>query len=102
MPEQPDPDVNKFNIYAVDQDGNRKLVASDLSDVDADFITGVHGCLPDLVRRLLAAVDEADRLDLELDNTLGRVLVLELEADEFSSIIGDLTEHISQLESGRV
>lgn len=92
-----------FNIYAVHESDDRKLIASDLhSEADADFLTAVHGCFGDLVKRLHSAVDEADRLDLEKDDLVNRVAVLEMEADEFSSIIKDLTEQISDLESGRV
>jgi len=104
MPEQDQetPGKRDYSIYAVNEDGDKNLVASDLLEEDVDFVTGVHGCLPDLVRRLLAAVDESDRLDEEKDNLVVRVAELENEADEFTAIIGDLQTVIEQLESGRV
>jgi hypothetical protein len=102
MPVEYEDKSGRFNIYAVGQDETRKLVASGLSDKDSDFITAIHGCLPDLVRRLGSAIDEADRLDVEKDEAICRVAQLELEADEFESIIGDLTEKLADMESGRV
>lgn len=62
-----------LNVYAVDKDQNKFIVATDLDEPDAAFITALHGCFADLVRRLHAALDEADRLDLERDQ-----LVLQL------------------------
>lgn len=102
MDEPYDDHSGRNRIYAVAQDDSRKLIASDLSDKDADFITALHGCVPDLVRRLLDAVDEADRLDLEKDDLVNRVGRLEQEADEYASMIDDLTREIERLESGRV
>lgn len=102
MPVEYEDGSGRWNIYAVGQDETRKLVASSVSDRDSDFISALHGCVPDLIRRLGSALDEADRLDEELDTTIGRVAELEQEADEFTSIIKDLTDHIADLESGRV
>lgn len=102
MPEEYGDNSGRYRIYAVGEDESRKLVASSVSDKDADFITSIHGCAVDLFRRLHVALDEADRLDYEKDGLVNRVAELELEADEFASIIRDLTEAISDLESGRV
>lgn len=76
-----------FDIHAVQQDGPSKGVASSLSDEDADFITAIHGCLPDLVRRLHAALDEADRADLSRDERECRIFELELENQALSEQI---------------
>jgi hypothetical protein len=85
MPEEYEDRSGRFYIYAVsvDTEGNqdRKLVASSVSDKDSDFITAVHGCLPDLVRRLHMALDEADRLDLRVDEQEKRIFDLEVEVD---------------------
>ena len=66
-------------IVAVGRDESQVWVAAGLSEADADFITAVHGCLPDLVRRLHSAVDEADRLDAERDELCHQIARLELE-----------------------
>jgi len=64
-------------IVAVGQDDSHLWVAAGLSEADADWITTVHGSMPDLVRRLHAALDEADRADRERDDMVHRVIVLE-------------------------
>ncbi len=56
-----------FSVYAVGRDDSRTLVAVGLSEADAEWLCGVHGCMPEVVRRLRQAVDEADRLDRERD-----------------------------------
>jgi hypothetical protein len=55
------------NIRAVNQDGDATVLGGFDSEADADFITAVHGCFPDLHRRLHSALDEADRADRERD-----------------------------------
>lgn len=72
-------------IWAVGEDQQKKLVASHLIDEDADFITAIHGCLPDLVRRLHAALDEADRLDTYVDEQEGHIAELEIEATKLEA-----------------
>ena len=70
-----------FRLMAVG-DESRKHLASFLGDEDADFITAIHGCLPDLVRRLHAALDEVDRADYDKDSRECRIAELELELME--------------------
>lgn len=63
----------RFSVDAIDAEQSAVRVAAGLTEADAAFITALHGCLADLVRRLHDALDEADRLDLERDQ-----LVLQL------------------------
>jgi hypothetical protein len=70
------------DIYSVAQDGTKKRIASDFHDEDADFITAIHGSLPDLVRRLNMALDEADNADYDRDARECRIAELELENKE--------------------
>lgn len=56
-----------FSVYAVTRGGDRNLVAVGLSETDAEWVCGMHGCLPDVVRRLGQALDEADRADRDRD-----------------------------------
>ena len=58
---------DQWCVYSVGRDDSRVLVATAMTEADADFIVAVHGALPDMVRRLHSAVDEADRLDAERD-----------------------------------
>lgn len=89
-------DYKQFDIVAVKQtDGGeeRTEVAGFLREEDADFLCGIHGALPDLVRRLHDAVDEAESKDaardraeavsaeLALENIALREQVRELERE---------------------
>ena len=70
------PVESEHRIVAVgpdDEDG----VAAGVSAADMEWITAVHGCFPDLVRRLHEALDEADRLDRERDDLVARIIELE-------------------------
>ena len=68
-----------FVLNAVGQDGEKTFVGAVYTDADADFITAVHGCFGDLVRRLNAALDEADRADFDRDSRECRIAELEME-----------------------
>lgn len=83
------------SVYHVDsvglEGGNRKRVASYLADPDADFLTAMHGALPDLVRRLHDALDEADRADHFSDSRECRIAELELEVQELKGLLEGLS-----------
>lgn len=83
-----------WDLYAVGQDESRKRVASHLSEEAADFISAIHGCLPDLVRRLHMALDEADRADYDRDSRECRIAELELALDEEKRISDCLGEQL--------
>lgn len=107
MPQEYEDHSGRWSIYAVGQDNpestetNRKLVASSVSDKDADFITAVHGCLPDLVRRLGSAIDESDRLDEERDEQEVRIAQLEIETEDLTGKLIATYERIKELERER-
>lgn len=82
----------RWNIYAVGQDESRKLVASGLTERDADWITGLHGCFADLHRRLHAALDEADTADYERDSRECRIAELESEVAELKTVLDGLSK----------
>lgn len=63
----------QFDLFAKAED-SQLFVGYVESEADANFITGLHGCLPDLVRRLHMALDEADRLDAEMDGVQGHLM----------------------------
>lgn len=83
MPEEDESFPGMFNIRAVVQDGKKKqFVTAFTNEADAEFITAMHGCLPDLIRQLREAEDEAGRLDFEVDILHGRIAALELELQQ--------------------
>lgn len=103
MPEEVVNVQGKFKIYAVTRDPetleeDRKLVATYLSDEDADFITALHGSFPDIYRRALEAYDEADRLDVERDEAVGRIFDLESEIQQLRAENSRLERDLEQLD----
>jgi hypothetical protein len=85
--------TDRWRIYAVAQDESRKLVGSEFHhEDDVDFITGVHGCLADLWRRLHNALDEADTADYDRDSREARIWELESENAELRKIIEGLSK----------
>ena len=93
MPEEFEDRSGRFKIYAVpdEEGGQRKLVATGVSDNDAEFITGIHGALPELIRVLYAALDEADRADYDKDSRECRIAELEMELIDMKQIIANLS-----------
>lgn len=102
MPEEDVPFSGQFQIRVVGEDGPGALVAAFLKDEDADFITAMHGALPELIRRLHDATDEAVRLDEARDMAEGRlaealmeniglpgVQILDLDGPDWDLIDGD-------------
>ena len=77
--------VNGWDVVTVDRDDNQTLVATVPNEVDADFICGLHGCMGDLVRRLHQAVDEADRLDREMDEVQQQLAAAHLRIVELTA-----------------
>ena len=103
MPEEVVNVPGKFKIHAVTRDPetleeDRKLVATYLSDEDADFITALHGSFPDIYRRALEAYDEADRLDVERDEAVGRIFDLESEIQQLRAENSRLERDLEQLD----
>ncbi|QFG10408.1 hypothetical protein KIV65_gp60 [Mycobacterium phage Anthony] len=94
MPEEDESFPGCFNIIAVDQskqENNRNPIAAFLKEADADFIAGLHGAIPDLIRRLGEATDEATRKDEANDLAQGQLAEAYLE-------IQGLKDEIDRLE----
>lgn len=81
-----DKSLGLFKIGAVGEDGERAEVAWGLYEADADFITALHGCFPDLYRALNNALDEADRADFSRDSRECRIAELETELAELRDV----------------
>lgn len=108
---QPEEDVARYaegpgtwNIWSVDQSDSKSLVAAGFVEPDADWFTALHGAFPDIYRKFLDALDEADRLDRENDENIGRIASLESEAHvnergltEQDALLMSLREQIMEL-----
>lgn len=71
-----------WELYAANAELEKVLLATFLYEIDSDFTAGIHGALPDLVRKMHEALDEADRLDEERDEQEIRIAQLEGTIDE--------------------
>jgi len=82
MPEESEDFPGLWDIVAVNEKEERKPIAAFLSEEDAAFITALHGCMADLVRRLHQAVDEAERFEIEKDNVISEMAQLAVENND--------------------
>lgn len=81
-------------INAVGEDGGSLPVAWGVYEADADWITALHGCFPDLYRVTNEALDEAARLDLERDSRECRIAELEAELRDAYLTIGHMKQRL--------
>ena len=68
-----------FEVVAVNREQDEKLIATGLSEDDANFIAQIHTALPEVIRQAHTALDEADRADADRDARECRIAELELE-----------------------
>lgn len=80
----------RWGIFATDKDENRQFIGEFFSELDADFVCGLHGCIGDLVRRMHAALDEADRADRERDEQEQSIYALAVENEELKQEVAVL------------
>ena len=95
MPEEFDDRSGRFKLYAIADellDLPRKLVATGLNERDAEFVAGLHGAVPDLIRALHEATAEAERADYDRDSRECRIAELELELIEMKQIVANLSQ----------
>ena len=67
-----------FEVVAVNREQDEKLIATGLSEYDANFIAQIHTALPEVIRQAHTALDEADRADSDRDERECRIAELEL------------------------
>ena len=67
-----------FDVVANTEEAD-KFVGNFFSQADAEFVTAMHGCFPDLYRALLDAQDEAERADYDRDSRECLIAELEIE-----------------------
>ena len=75
-------DITAVPVNETEGDYSQRIfIGSVQSEAVADFICGLHGAVPDLIRRLHDATDEAVRKDEENDEAQARLAdaLLELE-----------------------
>ncbi|UJD20877.1 hypothetical protein SEA_ZIMMER_39 [Mycobacterium phage Zimmer] len=98
LPEEDASFPGSFNIVAADSSDNhtRKPVAAFLAEEDADFICGLHGAIPDLIRRLHEALDMADRKDTANDLAQGQLAETLLENNGLKDRILDLEKALGE------
>lgn len=95
-----------YDIVAVDKDQSKSDVGQFYSEEDAAFVTAVHGCFGDLIRRLRSALDQADDLDMRVDDQEQLLLELCVEAEEVSAkllhttgLLRTTEEHLQKAET---
>jgi len=81
-------------------------VADFTTETDAQFIAVIHGAIPELVKTVHDALDEADRLDTEKDDLIIKIADLEMDlhaaerdVDDYFARNQDLAELLSNAES---
>lgn len=93
-----DPDEHiPWQIFAVGEGDKKQWIAELWSEANAEWITGVHGCFGDLVRRMHEALDEADRADQGKDEAIQRIFELEAQVDESDAVIADLQYQLHEV-----
>ncbi|QGJ88794.1 hypothetical protein SEA_YECEY3_42 [Mycobacterium phage Yecey3] len=95
MPEEDTSFPGSFNLIAVNPNTDeRKPLAAFMDEADAEFVAGLHGAIPDLIRHLGEATDRADRLDEARDAAEGKYADVLLEnaalREEIRSLEGEL------------
>ncbi|ATW60170.1 hypothetical protein SEA_PH8S_42 [Mycobacterium phage Ph8s] len=99
MPEEDQSFPGCFNIIAVDQskeEKNRNPIAAFLKEEDAEFIAGLHGAVPDLIRRLHEAIDEATSKDEARDRAEANLAEAYLENQALRDRILDLEKALGE------
>lgn len=93
----------RFSVDACDEDSAIR-VGGGFSEADSDWITALHGCFPDLIRRLRELEDEVEQHDARADEQSS--LAAELATDrqslyarnlELDVVARNLRETISEL-----
>ena len=84
-----------YTVKAVSEDGYRSLVGTFVNEDDADWITALHGCFPDVFRLVNDSLDEADRADLDHDSRECRIAELELEVEELRQLVSRQREELT-------
>lgn len=86
-----------WDLQAVNPtDDSKTYIGSFKEEKDAEFVAGIHSVIPDVVRRLHDAVDEAVRADERRDELEGWVADLKLENDGLRDQICELERRLDR------
>lgn len=77
-----------WDLFAVGQDQKRTFLGGFKNEADAAFVTALHGCFGDLVKRLHDALDEAERLDERADEQESTIAGLAIEIQDLERELG--------------
>jgi chromosome segregation ATPase len=91
-----DEDSNYVDVVSVSKDEWEQIIGFTVSKPDAAFITAVHTGLPELVRLVHTALDEADRADFDKDSRECRIAELESELIEANYINSRLRNEFAE------
>ncbi|ACE79964.1 hypothetical protein Pukovnik_38 [Mycobacterium phage Pukovnik] len=85
----------QYQIIAVDSNTQEESwVGSFHTEADADFVAGLNGAVPDLIRRLHEAIDEATRKDEANDIAQGQLADALLENEGLKAQILELERQL--------
>jgi chromosome segregation ATPase len=96
-PEGGEEEVKLWAVVGVAQDQSRTDIANAMSEDDAAWITALHGCFADLIRRLHMAVDEAERFSVQRDEQEGRIAEVALELQNTQETLMHTTDALSMI-----
>ncbi|QJD52689.1 hypothetical protein PBI_AN3_39 [Mycobacterium phage AN3] len=97
MPEEDESFPGSFNLIAVHQSKDeRRPIAAFMDEADAEFVAGLHGAVPDLIRRLHEAIDEAVRKDEQNDIAQGQLADALLENEGLKAQILELERQLDK------
>ncbi|QDP44624.1 hypothetical protein SEA_NOTHINGSPECIAL_40 [Mycobacterium phage NothingSpecial] len=97
MPEEDESFPGCFNLIAVHHtEDERRPLAAFMSEEDAEFVAGLHGAVPDLIRRLHEAIDLAARKDEQNDIAQGQLADALLENHALRERIVDLEKALGE------
>lgn len=86
-----------FDIHSCSQEGERVFVGYFDREADADFVTAIHGCLPDLIRRLYAATDSSERYEVAFDECQQQLAEAEREIRKLKKQVAEYREDLEGL-----
>ena len=86
-------ECDRVAITSVSQDGEEP-VAAFVGQHDAEFITAVHGCFGDLIRKLRDLEDENARLDERVDKVEAEMLDLILVNQSLEDDLGRIYDRL--------
>ncbi|AHG24260.1 hypothetical protein KIY80_gp36 [Mycobacterium phage Benvolio] len=97
MPEEDESFPGSYNLIAVHQaKDERRPLAAFMDQADAEFVAGLHGAVPDLIRRLHDAIDEATRKDEANDIAQGQLADALLENEGLKEQIRELERQLDK------